>query len=219
MKRISLFLLGLCTIAWTSGCCCHSYYSRYSECSESYACNDSGRTGKTKKHKHRHRGKDGQCEGEEGCSGDGSGDDCDNCCNSCCNCEGNSGGNVGPQFAPVPAGAMYGNPMPMMASPGCAGGNCAQGAMMQGSVPMSGGCASGNCGAQTYEGTPQTFGSLPFDSNSGWTIQSTTTRPVGSEPVQAPPSSGTPTPVYPPAQSSSPSNSSAPVPPPVSYNR
>jgi len=90
------------------------------------------------------------------------------------------------------------------------------GAMMNGGS-MGGGCASGNCGS-----TQQAYGGMPFDPGSGWTIQSTTTHPVGNEPTMAPPSTPA-TPISPPgAQSQGWGPSSAPSPgpvPPVSYNR
>lgn len=146
----------------------------------------------------RKHGRNRRCRAEKGTRGywdDGCGD-C--CCDQCC---GDGGFGAG---MPVDGA-------PMMSGAGCAGGNCAQGG-------MSGGCASGNCAT----GTP-TYGGMPFNPADGWTIQSTTSHPIGNEPVPAP-SSGTPTPVNPPTSSSqgwtTPSSvPAAPVPPPVSYNR
>jgi hypothetical protein len=70
---------------------------------------------------------------------------------------------------------------------------------------------------------PMTYGGMPFNPGDGWTIQSTTSHPVG-EPTPAPGAS--PAPLVPiPATTSqgwtSPSitPSPAPVPPPVGYNR
>jgi hypothetical protein len=102
---------------------------------------------------------------------------------------------------------------------------------------MGGGCASGNCGPTSmstgmpmysgngFNGTGYSAtGGMPFPPGEGWTLQSTTSRPIGNEPVAAPGS--TPTPITPiPATShgwTNPSSSApnpAPVPPPVSYNR
>ena len=106
--------------------------------------------------------------------------------------------------------------------------------MMNG-APM-GGCA--NCGpnqsmggmAQNFGGMPQNYTGTPFDPNAGWTIQSTTSTPVGNEPVMAPPSSQGVTPITPvqpraqgqgwaPSVNPSPAPASGPVPPPVSYSR
>ncbi|MSR60143.1 MAG: hypothetical protein EXS05_21305 [Planctomycetaceae bacterium] len=73
----------------------------------------------------------------------------------------------------------------MMGGPGCSG--CAGGGPSVGSLPMSGGCASGNCSSSTP--TYSNYGGLPVDASSGWTIQSSP-MPGSSEPIQAPPASG-----------------------------
>jgi hypothetical protein len=65
--------------------------------------------------------------------------------------------------------------------------------------PMSGGCASGNCGGWT-----PTYGGMPIDPSSGWTIQ--------PAPLAAPPTTGTSEPAQvPPAGANL-----TPVPAPVS---
>lgn len=105
----------------------------------------------------------------------------------------------------------------------CEGGNTGTvpqtydgGPMMQG-----GGCSSGNCGTTSM---PMTYGGMPFNPGDGWTLQSTTSRPVG-EPVPAPSASSSPLVPIPATTSqggwSAPSTAPvpAPVPPPVSYNR
>jgi hypothetical protein len=109
----------------------------------------------------------------------------------------------------------------------CCDGSMGSGPVMPG-ASMGTGCAT--CGtAQAFGGAMPTYGGMPFDPGSGWTIQSTTSTPVGNEPVQAPPSSSTPsTPVTPPAARAqgwaptiNPTPTPAPglVPPPTSYNR
>jgi hypothetical protein len=88
---------------------------------------------------------------------------------------------------------------------------------------MPGGCASGNCGSPTTSSTMPMYGGMPFNPGDGWTIQSTTSQPIGNEPYPVPASPATP--VKPRATSSqgwsTPSNEPAPasVPPPVSFNR
>jgi len=186
MIRFSLLILGLCTAAWASGCCC-SYHSRACDWDDSCVQNQPRAKGRGKRHRRADR-VDGvnRCDGEDGSGGDC----CDCCCDSCC---GGSGAGAGQSVIP--------STPPTYDS----------GAMMQG------GCATGNCGqTQTYSGTP-------FDPSAGWTIQSTTSHPVGNEPVMAPASSPA-TPITPgPGQSQGWGPSSAPspgpVPPPVSYNR
>lgn len=200
MKRISLLVLALWTAVHATGCC-HSYYTRCCDRDDSCHAAHRGRG------RHRHsRGDRGNA--IDGCDVDGGfcSDGCDCCCDA---------GSYGQPIAPAQPASYSGAVM----GSGCAGGNCAQGAMMNG-VPMSGGCASGNCGSmQTYAGTP-------FDPSAGWTIQSTTSHPASSEPVPAPAISPA-TPITPaPSSPASPSTgwapspgSSAPVPPPVSFNR
>jgi hypothetical protein len=94
-----------------------------------------------------------------------------------------------------------------------------------GGAAMGGGCASGNCGSMTSSGMPMYSGTngMPFPPGEGWTIQSSTSHPIGNEPVQAPGSAATPI-TPPPSNSQGWTNPSsvpvpAPVPPPVSYNR
>ena len=197
MKRISLLLLGLCITAWTEGCCCcQPYYSRYADGDDS--CDQAAYRRRGRHRRHRADRGD-QCANDDGYGGD--------CCDSCCDSCGGQVGSAG-QFAPMSGQMSYDGGMPTMG--GCAGGNCAQGAM------MNGGCASGNCGSA------QTYGAMPFDASSGWTIQSTTSHPVGSEPVPAPPSGATPiTPAARQTQGWMPSSapSPGPVPPPVGMNR
>jgi hypothetical protein len=191
MKRISLLVLGLCATAWASGCCCcHGYYSHYSDCDDGVYVQ---REHRSRRNRHRHA-KGERCDIDNG-------DCCGNCCDGCCD------GSVG-----------SGPSLPMTYD----------GAMMNGA--SMGGCT--NCGPnQTVSGIPQNYAGTPFDPSAGWTIQSTTSTPVGNEPVMAPPSSSsgvTPiTPVQPRAQGQgwapsvnpAPVPSSGPVPPPVSYNR
>jgi hypothetical protein len=187
MKRISLLILGLCTTAWASGCCC-SYYSRANDWDDSCVQNQPRCKGRGRRNRRADRVNGvNRNDGEDGSNGDG----CNCCCDSCC---GASGAGTGQPALP--------SSPPTYDS----------GAMMQG------GCATGNCGQmQTYSGTP-------FDPSAGWTIQSTTSHPVGNnEPVMAPASSPA-TPITPSqgqshgwAPSSAPSP--GPVPPPVSYNR
>ncbi len=204
MKRISLLVLGLCTVAWTTGCC-HSYYSRYHDRDDSCSCDHEHGRGR---HKHRRGDKADKASRQDGYGefddATGGGD----CCDSCCDCgAGHSQQSATPAAPYMGSGEMMGG--------GCASGNCGQGAT------MGGGCASGNCGSST-----QNYGGLPFNPADGWTIQSTTTRPVGNEPVMAPGS--TVTPIAPseraaqgwvPSAGSSSAPVPAPVPPPVSYNR
>ena len=135
--------------------------------------------------------------GRSGRTDSGDEGSCGDCCNSCC---GESGAHPG----------QSGQPM-----------------TYDGGTAMGGsGCASGNCGSTSMSGgTPMSSGNngMPFPPGDGWTIQSTTSHPIGNEPFQAPGSN--PTPITP-----SPSNAQgwtnpssvpvpAPVPPPVSYNR
>ena len=151
-----------------------------------------------RQHRHHRRDKGEKCDVDGNC-----GDYMDNCCDPCC--DGSVGG--GPALPMSPS--TYDN----------------SGAMLPGAP--SGGCAA--CGTtQSFGGTPLMYGGMPFDPGSGWTIQSTTSTPVGNEPVLAPPSSQAATPITPAApkiqgQGWAPSPSSAPspgpVPPPVSYNR
>jgi hypothetical protein len=77
-----------------------------------------------------------------------------------------------------------------------------------------------------YNGTGYSgnaYNGTPFPPGEGWTLQSTTSHPIGNEPVPAPGS--TPTPITPiPSRAQGWTNPSsapvpAPVPPPVSYNR
>lgn len=205
MKRISLLALGLCTL-WASGCCC-PYYSRHAQCDDYYAyaqedsCVEDYREPRRKgRHKRRRRDKGDRCDVAD-CS-------CGNCCGDCGSscCDGGCGtcGSTGSPSFPM--------------SYDSAG------------APMGGGCASGNCGhSQVTNNSGQMYGGMPFDANSGWTIQSTTSRPVGNEPIMAPPSSATPITPAPsrsqgwvPASSPSAVPSSAPSPgpvPSVSYGR
>jgi hypothetical protein len=211
MRRISLLILGLCTLAWATGCC-HSYYSRYHDWDDSCSNGQDRCRGR-----HHHRRSDRTARTDRGDSYDDFDNGCGDCCDSCCDC---CAGNSGQPAAPSQPSSYDGSTG--MTGGGCASGNCAQGAIMNG-TPMSGGCASGNCGSST-----PTYGGMPFDPADGWTIQSTTTHPVGNEPVPAPAASGgTPvTPANRAAQGWVPSSGStssaptpAPVPPPVSYNR
>lgn len=193
MRRIALLVLGLCSMAWASGCCCwcHKHYSRCDDGDGYYA--EDGR--RSKKQMRRAE----KLERKRGGRRDRSDDDdgvCGNCCSACCD------GGCSMGCPSTFDGGMMG---------GCASGNCGPG-----------GCASGNCGAQQTFGGQQTYNGTPFDPNAGWTIQSTTSHPVGNEPVLAPPSSPgaptTPTPGR--AQGWVPSSAPAPGPvPPVSYNR
>jgi hypothetical protein len=86
-----------------------------------------------------------------------------------------------------------------------------------GGVSMGGGCAAGNCGSATMSS------GMPFPPGEGWTIQSTTSHPIGNEPHAAP--GWSPTPITPATSNTqgwtNPSSVPvpAPVPPPVSYNR
>ena len=114
MKRISLLLLGLCTIAWSTGCCCYPYCSRHRDWDDSCVQNQTRQRGR---HRNRRAARADQYDAENGVSGD--------CCDSCC--DGNYGGSG---TAPMTYdGAMGG---------GCAGGNCAQGAMMNGASTLEG---------------------------------------------------------------------------------
>ena len=125
---------------------------------------------------------------------------CDDCCSDCCNsCCGEAGVPQGQSSPPM---------------------------TYDGGAALGGGCASGNCGSTTMSnGMPMYSGNsgMPFPPGEGWTIQSTTSHPIGNEPVQAPGS--TPTPITPSSSASqgwsNPSSvpTPAPVPPPVSYNR
>jgi len=136
-----------------------------------------------------------RCRGERHSRG---GDDC--CCDSCC-CDGGANGS-GPQTYDGASGMQGG---------GCNNGNCGPG-----------GCSNGNGGTTSM---PMTYGGMPFNPGDGWTLQSTTSRPVGGEPVPAP--SAPTAPLVPiPATTSQGGWSApsivpvpAPVPPPVSYNR
>ena len=130
----------------------------------------------------------------------GRNDTCDEGCPDCCNsCGGESAAHSGQSGPPMTYDG---------------------GAAMGGS-----GCASGNCGTSMSGGTPMSSGNsgMPFPPGEGWTIQSTTSHPIGNEPYQAPGSS--PTPITPSHSNSqgwtSPASVPvpAPVPPPVSYNR
>ena len=203
MMRISLLCLCLCTTAWASGCC-HGYYSRNSECDEGFCCNQP-----RKQPRHRH------CKADRGSRG-GRQNGCDYANNDCCgdSCCGDGGY----------SGGMSMDGAPMMQGAGCSGGNCSQGA-------SSGGCASGNCGNGNGPGNgtgmssnAPVYGGMPFNPGDGWTVQSTTSHPVGNEPFPVP-ANTVPTPVTPPATSSqgwtTPSSvpNPAPVPPPVSFNR
>jgi hypothetical protein len=202
MKRISLLVLGLCATAWASGCCCHGYYSRYSECDDTYVQRESRVRGK---HRNRRSDRAEKCNIEDG----GVGGCCDSCCESCCD----GSGGTGPTLPSSPmtydngSAMLHGAPM---------GGGCAACGTAGNSMPMSSGMPQ------------QMYGGMPFDPGQGWTIQSTTSTPAGNEPVMAPPSTPN-TPITPaPARthgwapatvtpSSAPSP--GPVPPPVSYNR
>ena len=201
MKRISLLALGLCA-TWASGCCC-SYYSRHAQWDDSCAQAQDSCVEEyrepRRKGRHKHR------RGDKGNRCEVADGGCGECCNSCCD-----GGcsNCGPAGSPS---------LPMTYD--------------SAGATMGGGCASGNCGTtqQTSNNSGQMYGGMPFDANSGGTIQSTTSHPVGNEPIMAPPSSGTPITPAParsqgwvPASSPSAAPSSAPSPgqlPPVSYNR
>jgi hypothetical protein len=144
------------------------------------------------------RGK--RCRGEHRARG---GDDC--CCDSCCG----DGGAMGTSPQTYDGG-------PAMQGSGC--NNCGPG-----------GCTGGNGGTSsmpmTYGGSmPMTYGGMPFNPGDGWTVQSTTSRPVGGEPIPAPGSTSTPLVPIPATSQGSWSAPSiapvpAPVPPPVSFNR
>jgi hypothetical protein len=206
MKRISLLALALCA-TWASGCCC-PYYSRHAYWDDSCvqaqdSCPEEYREPRRKgRHKRRRGDKGNRCEVADNCGGDC----CDSCCGSCCDGGCSSCGPTGSPSLPMTYDGA-------------------------GST-MGGGCASGNCGmsqTQTPGSSGQMYGGMPFDANSGWTVQSTTSHPVGNEPILAPPSSGTPITPAParsqgwvPASSPSSNPSSAPSPgpvPPVSYSR
>ncbi len=185
MKRISLLCLCLCAAISATGCC-HSYYSRNSECDGGYCCNQG-----------RKQPRNRRCRADKanrGCNQDC----CDGGCDQCCG-EG-----------------------------GCSGGMSADGSQM--TTPGQG-CASGNCGTSMPTGMPTgmssgtpMYSNMPFNPGDGWTVQSTTSQPVGNEPYPAP-ATTVPTPVNPPTTSSQgwtqPSSvpNPAPVPPPVSFNR
>ena len=210
MKRISLLALGLCA-TWASGCCWPYYCPRHAQCDDSYAyaqqdsCVEEYREPRRKgRHKRRRGDKGNRCDAADGCCGDCCGDCGSSCCDGGC---GNCGSTGSSSFPMSYDGA---------------------------GSSMGGGCASGNCGNNTQvTNSPmqqgQMYGGMPFDANSGWTIQSTTSRPVGNEPIMAPPSSATPINPAParsqgwvPASAPSSVPSSAPSPgpvPPVSYNR
>jgi len=198
MKRILLLALGLSSF-WTSGCCW--YYSRHACWDDCYvgedSCNDEYREPRRKARRKRRRERN-RCEVAD-CGGDCC---CGSCCGSCC-------------------GPICGSCCDMGCST-CGPNGC--NVSVDGG-PVMGGCPSGNCNVQTTNGSGQMYGGLPFDANSGWTLQSTTSHPAG-EPVQAPPSSATP--ISPRAQGWVPAStpmvtpSSAPSPgpvPPVSYSR
>lgn len=135
------------------------------------------------------------CRGDR-CQRGGRNNGCNDCCNDCNPCCGESG-NFSPQSSP-----------PMSYDGGAA---------------MGGSCASGDCGSTSMSGSMPMYSGTPFPPGEGWTIQSTSSHPVGNEPFPAPGSS--PTPITPtPARAQGWTNPSsapnpAPVPPPVSYNR
>jgi hypothetical protein len=195
MKRISMLLLCLCAAAWTSGCCC-SHYSRYADCDDGYDCNQH-----LKRSRHRRSRSDrvGRSGTMDACCDDGC---CGDCCDSCCGDSAAQPGQSGPPMTYEGGAAMGG---------GCASGNC-------GSTAMSSGVPSG---VPMYSGT----NGMPFPPGEGWTIQSTTSHPIGNEPHPAPGSNSTPITITPaPSNTQGWTNPSsvpvpAPVPPPVSYNR
>ncbi len=145
------------------------------------------------------RSRSRRCRADKTCRNSGR-NNCDDCCSDCCNsCCGESGMQPGQSTPPM---------------------------TYDGGAAMGGGCASGNCGSTTMSnGTPMYSGNgnMPFPPGEGWTIQSTTSHPIGNEPHAVPAS--TPTPITPPSSASqgwsNPSSAPnpAPVPPPLSYNR
>src|SRR5262245_26045358 len=141
MKRILLLALGLSSL-WSSGCCW--YYSRHARWDDCYVGEEACvEEYREPRHKHRHKRR----RDRNRCDDCGS-DCCGGCCGSCCgSCDGGCG---------------------TCGVSGCNGCNMG----FDGGASPMGGCASGNCGnVQTTNSSGQMYGGMPFDANSGWTIQ------------------------------------------------
>ena len=232
MKRISLNCLWLGLSLWATGCC-HSYYSRnssYDTCASNSRSSSMDDEGYCDSSSPRRSSRNRRAKGDRRNRG-GRQDCCDvplnDCgCDPCCSDGGFSGGPISGSM-PVEGGS----PM-MMPSSGCAGGNCASGAM-----PSGGGCASGNCGSSvpmpmstSISGPvsgPIVYNGMPMMPGEGWSMQPHMTQTGGHEPFPVPAASS-PTPVNPPSGSTSNSSSGwttpsngggSSVPEPVSFNR
>lgn len=160
MNRLTTFTLGVIALTWATGCCCcHKYQSSCVDADEGCCLDDQRENCRERNCRNRDR----RCR-DERCRGEKRGMDNASCCPTDC-CE--SGYPIGPS-----APATY--------DTGCSG--CAGSTPMMG-APVTGGCASGNCGTSM-----PTYGGMPIDPSSGWTITPVpSTVPTTSEPVAAPP--------------------------------
>lgn len=171
MKRLLMVTFGVIALGWTAGCC-HSWGSCCSDwndgCYSNSACGELAGDC----HQKNCQKKDCRCQRDR-CRKDKCrrGNDC---CDPC----------GGSEYSGMVLGSSgYDSSVPM-AAPGCSG--CADGGASFSPGVVSGGCASGNCGSSA-----PTYGGMPIDPSSGWTIQPFPA-PATSEPVQAPPAGGSP---------------------------
>ncbi len=190
MKRISLLVLGLCATVWASGCCCcHGYYSRYSDCDgDGYVVRE-GRH--HRRHRHRHRDDD-----DDRCViGDG------NCCDPCCD------GSMSSCPAMPGAPMTYDGGSAMMNGTGCA--TC-------GTAQAFGGATASDGGMPFDPGSGWTIQSTTTTPAGNEPVQAPPSSSVPSTPISPPASRAQ---GWAPTISPAPTPAPGLVPPPVSYNR